>query len=109
MHEERCILISVISILFPCPGIRAISWEGGAQLPTLTPSLVLGVLTEQNTMSSKTVSLWKHNLPLSNFILLFFFFFKGLVLIPLKDTNENGHERLGVVDNVEMLIQGYKR
>lgn len=59
-------------------------------------------------MSSKTVALWKHNLPFSNFILPFFFF-KGLVLIPLKDTNENGHEGLGVVDNVEMLIQGYKR
>ena len=58
-------------------------------------------------MSSKTVALWKHNLPFSNFILPFFF--KGLVLIPLKDTNENGHEGLGVVDNVEMLIQGYKR
>ena len=81
MHEERCILISVISILFPCPGIRAISWEGGDQLPTLTPSLVLGVLTEQNTMTSKTVALWKQNLPLLNFIL---FFFKGLYLISLN-------------------------
>ena len=90
MHEERCILISVISILFPCPGIRAISWEGGDQLPTLTPSLVLGVLTEKNTMTSKTVALWKQNLPL-----LDFFFFKGRDLIPLNYKNENGHEGLG--------------
>lgn len=105
MNEERCILISVISILFPCPGIRAISWERGDQLPTLTPSLVLGVLTEQNTMTSKTVALWKQNLPLLNFIL---FFFKGLDLIPLNYKNKNGREGLGLVANVEMLIQGYK-
>ena len=103
MHEERCILISFISIFFPCPEIRAISWESGAQLPTLTPLLVLSVLTEQNTMTSKTVALWKQNLPL-----LIFFFFKGLGRIPLDYKNENGHEGLGVVGDEEMLIQGYK-
>ena len=55
-------------------------------------------------MTSKTVALWKQNLPLS----IFFFFFKGRDLIPLNHKNENWHEGLGAVDNEEMLIQGYK-